>query len=61
MISMAVRADDFTVCGVGGVAEHSDWWNRCWNQGKAMLGPDDTDIEEVVLVGRPARWLSDKI
>jgi hypothetical protein len=62
-ISIPVHGDDFTLCGV---EEGSLWIQelmKSWFEVKvrAMLGPDDEDDKEVILLGRIARWLEDKV
>ena len=62
-ISMAVHGDDFTVCGI----EEDLLWiqglMKSWFEIKvrAMLGHEEKDDKEVVLLGRVVRWLGDKV
>ena len=62
-ISMAVHGDDFTLCGL---EEDLDWIRdlmKSWFEIKvrAMLGPDEKDDKEVILLGRRVRWMHDRI
>ena len=62
-IPMAVHGDDFTLCGL---EEDLVWIKdlmKSWFKIKlrAMLGPDEKDDKEVILLGRRVRWLHDRI
>ncbi len=62
-ISMAVHGDDFTLCGLEDDLLWIQALMKSWFEIKvrAMLGPDDKDDEEVILLGRRIRWLENKV
>ena len=62
-IRAVVHGDDFTLCGL---EEDLVWireWMKSWFEIKlrAMLGPDEKDDKEVILLGRRVGWLEDRI
>ena len=59
-LSLAVHGDDFTFCGIDEelrwvIKQMQEWYEI---KVRAILGPDEEDDKEVVILGRTVQWCS---
>eukprot|EP00973_Karenia_brevis_P039316 5428927-Karenia_brevis.AAC.1 len=62
-ISLAAHGDDFTFCGCDAELRWIRGLMESWFEIKvrAILGPEETDDKEVVILGRLVTWRENRI